>query len=82
MKRFFEKYSLEINLVLTVLFLSTAMFSWFEFFEDQKGRSMMRGIMFSIFSILRGAKLFSLWKKRQQYVNADYEAIENEKHLE
>ena len=82
MKRFFEKYSLELNLILTVLFLVAAVLSWFEYFESQKGRSMMRGIMFSIFFILRGAKLYSLWAKRKQIVNAHYVGLENEKHLE
>lgn len=82
MKRFFEKYSFELNLILTVLFLVAAVMSWFEFFGGQKGRSMIRGIMFSVFSITRGATLYSLWAKKKQIVNADYEGLENEKHLE
>ena len=82
MKAFFKKYSLELNLVLTALFLSTAIMFWIDFFEEQKGRSMLRGIMFSIFSITRGWTVYSIWAQRRQSLKEDYEGIENQKHLE
>ncbi len=82
MKAFFKKYSLELNLLLTALIVVAASMAWFEFFEEQKGRYLMRGTIFSFFSITRGATVYSLWVKRKQSIKVDYEVLENEKHLE
>ncbi|MCY7291583.1 MAG: hypothetical protein LH615_05305 [Ferruginibacter sp.] len=69
MKAFFKKYKLEINILVAVFFIVAASIFWFQYLGEQKGRSLLRAIMFSIFAVMRTVKVFSIIAEQKSNQN-------------
>jgi ABC-type transport system involved in Fe-S cluster assembly fused permease/ATPase subunit len=69
MKGFFEKYKLEINVFLCLLFLSLAIFLFVQYSTDQKFRTLIRAIVFCIFTVTSGIRVNDCIKSRREENN-------------
>jgi hypothetical protein len=69
MKAFFEKYKLEINVFLCLLFLSLAILLFVQYSDNQKPRTLIRAIVFCVFSVTSGIRVNECLKSRREERN-------------
>jgi uncharacterized membrane protein len=69
MKAFFEKYKLEINVFLFLLFLTFAIMLFLQYSDNQKPRTLIRAIVFCVFSVTSGIRVNDCIKSRKEQNN-------------
>jgi hypothetical protein len=69
MKAFFEKYKLEINVFLFLLFLSFAIMLFVQYGNKQEPRTLIRAIVFCVFSVTSAIRVNDCIKSRRAEKN-------------